>query len=126
MLLLRFLPIQRNSYFYFLVDTESDVCILPYSCYRKYFSRNLSNFSNATFRNFDKSEVRVTRLLEKALCAFNGRSAYVDFIICDLDVAVLGVNAISKLNMSVSGQATELVTYSIDRNMKSEIKTEQS
>ena len=99
----------------FLVDTGSDVNILPSSVYQKYFVRQTSQFNNATLRNYDKSEIRVEGILQNVSCKFRGKIALIDFLICDSDTAILGVTAISKLKLTVSGSCDELVTYSIDR-----------
>ena len=103
----------------FLVDTGSDVCTLPFNIYKRYFNEPLRPCNDITLRNFDQSEIPITGILPNVCCEFSGRSAQLDFIICDKN-AVIGANAISKLELTVTGQQNNLVTYSIDRARKSD------
>ena len=105
----------------FLVDTGSDVCTLPFGVYKRFFGAPLQPLHNATLKNFDSSEINVTGILPKVTCEFAGRSEKLDFFICDQ--AVLGANGISLLKLTVMGQPSQLVTYSIDRcpNIESEL-----
>lgn len=102
----------------FLVDSGSDVCTLPLAVYERFFTAPLRPFNNASLKNFDKSEIKVFGILPNVQCEFSGRSAMLDFFICD--EAVFGANAISLLHLTVTGHPTQLVTYSIDRSPKGE------
>jgi len=106
----------------FLVDTGSDVNILPLACYKHYFSRPIAGFDNAILRNYDKSEIPVTGVLKNVSCKYRTHTERVDFLVCDSDTAILGVDAITKLNLSITGSGSELVTFSIDRTTN-EIQT---
>lgn len=99
----------------FLVDTGSDVCILPHSVFKQHFQENITPFCNAKLSNFDKTEIHVVGVLKNVLCVFNDKHACLEFLVCDNDTAVIGVNAISKLNLTVTGEHSRLVTYSIER-----------
>lgn len=99
----------------FLVDTGSDVCILPSNIFRRYFHRDIVPFMNAKLTNFDNSEIQVDGILRDVHCIFHDRQAKLDFLVCKSNVAVIGVNAISKLEICISGQTNELVTNSIER-----------
>lgn len=103
----------------FLLDTGSDVSILPYSYYIRYFSRGLKPFSNASLKNFDQSEIHVLGVLQGVSCNFKDRFAEIDFIVCDADTCILGVDSISKLEITISGihQPNNLHTFSVGRTV---------
>ena len=109
----------RNFQQPFLVDTGSDVCTLPFHVYKRHFSEPLQSCDSISLRNFDQSEIKIYGILPNVHCEFSERFCVIDFIICDKN-AVLGANAISKLQLTVSGQQDKLVTYSIDRTNKVE------
>ena len=99
----------------FLVDTGSDVNILPLSWYNEYFCRSLSGFDNVILRNYDKSEIQIAGVLQNLSLSFQNRTATCDFLVCDSDTAILGTSCISSLELTVTGRCDEVVTYSIDR-----------
>ena len=105
----------------FLLDTGSDVSILPYSYYIRHFSRTgLKPFTNASLKNFDQSEINVLGILQAVRCNFRNRFAKIDFIVCDVDTCILGVDSISKLELTISGihQPNELHTFSVGRTVQ--------
>lgn len=102
----------------FLVDSGSDVCTLPLSTYQSHFTKELQPFHEASLRNFDSSEIKVLGILPNVSCEFLGKSAKLDFLVCDVRSAVLGANAISKLQLTVTAENNQLVTYSIHQTAK--------
>lgn len=104
----------------FMVDSGSDVCVMPLKLYRKHFVREVCPLSDdETLHNYDKSEVTcVEGFLSDVFCTYSGRSAFLDFVIRDVDDdndTVLGTPAIAKLALSVTGQHDRIVTCSIAR-----------
>ena len=106
----------------FLIDTGSDVSILPYSFfmeYRYFLESKLQPFTNAKLKNFDRSDIQIIGILRKVPCSFNGRSALLDFLLHDSDSAIIGVDAIFKLQITVSGKQsveTDNVQHFSDNN----------
>ena len=103
----------------FLLDTGSDVSILLYSYYVQYFSCGLKPFTNASLKNFDKTEIQVLGILPGVTCFFKDRFAKIDFFVCDGDTCILGVDSISKLEITISGvhQPNVLRTFSVGRTV---------
>lgn len=108
----------------FIVDSGSDVCTLPFDIYKRHFTEPLRPCHGITLRNFDKSEIRTIDVLPNVKCKFSDRFENLDFIVCEN--AVIGANAISKLQLTVTGQTDQLITYSFDRTYKIESKPTES
>ncbi|MEL7309058.1 MAG: reverse transcriptase family protein [Pseudomonadota bacterium] len=93
--------------------------ILPYSYFTEFFDdSNLQPFANSKLKNFDSSEIQIIGILPAVPCTFNGRSASIDFLLHDSDSAIIGVDAIYKLQLTISAKQTELQTSSVDQTTK--------
>ena len=99
----------------FLLDTGSDVSILPTRAFKKFFQTELDPFRNARLTDYNNSEIPVYGVLPNVHCQYEDRDANVSFLVCNNETGVLGVDAIAKLQMSIQGQKTELATFSIQR-----------
>lgn len=110
----------RNRRFYqkFLVDTGADCSILPFSVVHNHFRNRLTK-RDILLRNYDQSEINVEGEIKEISCTYQDKSGNVDFVVCDTNLAILGVDAIVIMNLHISSDRNEVTACSIDRSESS-------
>jgi hypothetical protein len=99
----------------FLVDTGAEVSIIPASSFQRHFPSKLRKLTGLSLQNYDKSEIKLLGGIFDVPCSFNEKCGDIDFVVCENDMAVLGVDAISKLKLTISPVQQEVTVSSVNR-----------
>ena len=105
-----------------LIDTGSEISVIPDIVASKYFGREIRPIKNIKCTNFDASPIAMSGWIPKVETTFKGRSEKVDFLVSQATTAILGMDAIAALKISITPNISSIERTQI-RNTNNKMET---
>jgi len=103
-----------------LIDTGSEVSILPQDFAKRYFSGEIKQVSNIRCSNFDSSPISIKGWLQNLVIKFKGRTAKIDFLISEANNAILGMDAIIALRIAITPEIAAINNDEMEKNFSTD------